>query len=61
LLPLFLQLLRDDVPEVRLNIIGKLALVNKGRLLKPGCSTGFRDGLQQDVLADERKKLNWPS
>jgi len=33
LLPLFLQLLKDEIPEVRLNIISKLDLVNKGILL----------------------------
>jgi serine/threonine-protein phosphatase 2A regulatory subunit A len=30
LLPLFLQLLKDEFPEVRLNIISKLELVNSG-------------------------------
>jgi hypothetical protein len=30
LLPLFLQLLKDDFPDVRLNIISKLETVNKG-------------------------------
>jgi len=30
LLPLFLQLLKDDFPDVRLNIISKLELVNDG-------------------------------
>lgn len=30
LLPLFLHLLKDDFPDVRLNIIGKLELVNTG-------------------------------
>lgn len=30
LLPLFLQLLKDDFPEVRLNIISKLETVNNG-------------------------------
>jgi serine/threonine-protein phosphatase 2A regulatory subunit A len=30
LLPLFLQLLKDDFPEVRLNIISKLETVNSG-------------------------------
>lgn len=30
LLQLFLQLLKDDFPEVRLNIISKLDAVNKG-------------------------------
>jgi serine/threonine-protein phosphatase 2A regulatory subunit A len=32
LLPLFLQLLKDDFPEVRLNIISKLETVNTGAL-----------------------------
>lgn len=32
LLPLFLQLLKDDFPEVRLNIISKLETVNNGKL-----------------------------
>lgn len=32
LLPLFLQLLKDDFPEVRLNIISKLEVVNNGML-----------------------------
>jgi serine/threonine-protein phosphatase 2A regulatory subunit A len=31
LLALFLQLLKDDFPEVRLNIISKLDAVNKGK------------------------------
>ena len=31
LLPLFLHLLKDDFPEVRLNIISKLETVNTGR------------------------------
>ena len=30
LLPLFLHLLKDEFPEVRLNIISKLELVNSG-------------------------------
>ena len=30
LLPLFLQLLKDDFSEVRLNLIGKLEMVNEG-------------------------------
>lgn len=30
LLPLFLQLLKDDFPDVRLNIISKLETVNDG-------------------------------
>ncbi len=33
LLPLFLHLLKDEFPEVRLNIISKLELVNTGALL----------------------------
>lgn len=32
LLPMFLQMLKDDFPDVRLHIISKLELVNKGRL-----------------------------
>lgn len=31
LLPLFLQLLKDEASEVRLNIISKLEEVNKGK------------------------------
>ena len=31
LLPLFLQLLKDEFPEVRLNIISKLETVNNGK------------------------------
>lgn len=31
LLPLFLQLLKDDFPEVRLNIISNLEDVNQGK------------------------------
>jgi hypothetical protein len=31
LLPLFLHLLKDDFPEVRLNIISKLEVVNTGK------------------------------
>jgi hypothetical protein len=30
LLPMFLNMLKDDFPEVRLNIISKLESVNKG-------------------------------
>lgn len=32
LLPMFLELLKDENPEVRLNIISKLEVVNKGKL-----------------------------
>lgn len=35
LLPLFLHLLKDEFPEVRLNIISKLDQVNKG-VFRPG-------------------------
>lgn len=35
LLPLFLHLLKDEFPEVRLNIISKLDQVNKGRFRSP--------------------------
>lgn len=31
LLPMFLQMLKDDFPDVRLNIISKLELVNDGK------------------------------
>jgi serine/threonine-protein phosphatase 2A regulatory subunit A len=31
LLPMFLNMLKDDFPDVRLNIISKLELVNKGK------------------------------
>lgn len=30
LLPMFLSMLKDEYPDVRLNIISKLELVNKG-------------------------------
>lgn len=30
LLPMFLQMLKDEYPDVRLNIISKLELVNNG-------------------------------
>lgn len=30
LLPMFLQMLKDEFPDVRLHIISKLELVNKG-------------------------------
>lgn len=30
LLPMFLQMLKDEFPEVRLHIISKLELVNQG-------------------------------
>lgn len=33
LLPLFLHLLKDEFPEVRLNIISKLEIVNNGELI----------------------------
>lgn len=44
LLPLFLQLLKDDFPEVRLNIISKLETVNNGQfdLLGVGSSQFFQ-------------------
>lgn len=32
LLPMFLQMLKDEFPDVRLHIISKLELVNKGML-----------------------------
>lgn len=32
LLPMFLQMLKDDFPDVRLNIISKLEQVNNGRV-----------------------------
>lgn len=31
LLPMFLQMLKDEHPEVRLHIISKLDIVNKGK------------------------------
>lgn len=34
LLPMFLQMLKDDFPDVRLNIISKLELVNNGKYKK---------------------------
>lgn len=33
LLPMFLQMLKDEFPDVRLHIISKLELVNKGAKL----------------------------
>lgn len=33
LLPMFLQMLKDEFPDVRLHIISKLELVNKGTLV----------------------------
>jgi hypothetical protein len=33
LLPMFLQMLKDEFPDVRLHIISKLELVNKGMVL----------------------------
>lgn len=35
LLPLFLQLLKDDFSDVRLNLISKLEMVNEGESLVP--------------------------
>lgn len=35
LLPMFLQMLKDEFPEVRLHIISKLELVNQGTLHLP--------------------------
>jgi hypothetical protein len=32
LLPMFLQMLKDEFPDVRLHIISKLELVNKGKI-----------------------------
>jgi serine/threonine-protein phosphatase 2A regulatory subunit A len=37
LLPLFLQLLKDEFPDVRLNIISKLEQVNAGESRSPPC------------------------
>jgi hypothetical protein len=34
LLPLFLQLLKDEFPDVRLNVIANLEQINKGQLGK---------------------------
>jgi hypothetical protein len=34
LLPMFLQMLKDDFPDVRLHIISKLEQVNKGMFLE---------------------------
>lgn len=39
LLPMFLQMLKDEFPEVRLHIISKLELVNQGT----SCSRAARD------------------
>ena len=33
---MFLQMLKDEFPDVRLHIISKLELVNKGMLLSTG-------------------------
>ena len=49
LLALFLQLLKDDFPEVRLNIISKLDAVNKGK----------RDELLQDCNLLTLKFSDW--
>jgi serine/threonine-protein phosphatase 2A regulatory subunit A len=35
LLPMFLQMLKDEFPDVRLHIISKLELVNKGMVTSP--------------------------
>lgn len=35
LLPMFLQMLKDEHPEVRLHIISKLDIVNKGKTQAP--------------------------
>ena len=35
LLPMFLQMLKDEHPEVRLHIISKLDIVNKGKAQVP--------------------------
>jgi serine/threonine-protein phosphatase 2A regulatory subunit A len=35
LLPMFLQMLKDEHPEVRLHIISKLDIVNKGKAPAP--------------------------
>lgn len=34
---MFLQMLKDEFPDVRLHIISKLELVNKGKGSKPKC------------------------
>lgn len=34
LLPIFLHLLRDDSPEVRLNVISKLDELNEGKIIQ---------------------------
>lgn len=41
LLPMFLQMLKDEYPDVRLHIISKLELVNKGKDSQP---------LSQDIV-----------
>jgi serine/threonine-protein phosphatase 2A regulatory subunit A len=33
---MFLQMLKDEFPEVRLHIISKLELVNQGKQQRPG-------------------------
>lgn len=35
LLPMFLQMLKDEFPDVRLHIISKLEQVNKGKRTDP--------------------------
>lgn len=37
LLPMFLQMLKDEFPEVRLHIISKLELVNQGQSQTSSC------------------------
>ena len=43
ILPLFLHLLKDEFPDVRLNIISKLETVNTGMLT--GAESGFSDSI----------------
>ena len=42
---MFLQMLKDEFPDVRLHIISKLELVNKGTLFF-GINKGFADILK---------------
>jgi len=50
LLPIFLVLLKDEFPDVRLNIISKMDLVNNGTHCLPMCLRRQSDGALTGVV-----------
>ena len=47
LLPMFMTMLKDDFPEVRLNIISRLERVNSGMIDIPLCFSLRHSNMQQ--------------